>query len=411
MHRVLLLLPTSTYRSRDFLYAADRLGIEVVVASEEASTFEPLQQTRLLTIDLLDPAGAAERVSRFHALHPLSAIVPVDEESAVVAASISSRLGLPHHGSLAAERARSKHRMREALASAAVPSPRFRVASTAESPVPLGATLRYPVVLKPVFLSGSRGVVRADDVQSFSEGFQWLCELLSSPELRRRGGEQAELVLIEDFVPGVEVAVEALLTEGRLQPLALFDKPDPLDGPYFEETIYVTPSRLDQSVQEDILEVTTRAAEALGLRHGPIHAELRLPEGGRPTVIEIAGRSIGGLCSRVLRFGLGLSLEELILKHAIGEDVKGISRESRAAGVMMIPIPKRGVLEEVTGLAAAGAVEGVSEVVITAHRGQRLIPLPEGSSYLGFIFARADMPGEAERALRDAHRRLDFRIE
>ncbi|HSF19873.1 MAG TPA: ATP-grasp domain-containing protein [Vicinamibacteria bacterium] len=411
MHRVLLLLPTSTYRSRDFLRAADRLGIEVVVASEEASTFEPLQRTRLLTVDLLDPAEAAERVSRFHRLHPLSAIVPVDEETAVLAAAISSRLGLPHHGSLGAERARSKHRMREALASAGVSSPRFRVASTTESPVSLAETLRYPVVLKPVFLSGSRGVVRADDARSFTERFQWLRELLSSPELRRRGGERAEIVLIEDFVPGVEVAVEALLTEGRLQLLALFDKPDPLDGPYFEETIYVTPSRLDQSVQEDILEVTAQAAEALGLRHGPVHAELRLPEGGRPTVIEIAGRSIGGLCSRVLRFGPGLSLEELVLKHAIGEDVRGIRRETRAAGVMMIPIPKGGVLQEVAGLDAAGAVEGVSEVAITAHLGQSLIPPPEGSSYLGFIFARADTPAEAERALREAYRRLDFRIE
>jgi biotin carboxylase len=404
--RVLLLLPTTTYRTADFLEAAERVGVEVVVASEEPSTLERLQSDRLLTLDFLDPEGAALRVLSFHERHPLTAVVPVDEETVVVASAISEALGLPRNEPEAALRARLKHRMREALAESGVPSPGFRVTTLAADPRAFAEELSYPVVLKPVFLSGSRGVMRVDDRAGFVEGFRRLARLLSRPEIQGHGGADADTVLVEDYVPGREVAVEGILTRGTLRMLALFDKPDPLEGPYFEETIYVTPSRLDEDAKRDVVAVTAAAAAAIGLVHGPVHAELRLPQDGRPVVIEIAGRSIGGLCSRTLRFGLGISLEELLLRHALGEDVESLARESRAAGVMMIPIPRAGVLEEVEGLDRARSVGGIEAIEITAPRGRDLVPLPEGGSYLGFIFARGAEPGEVERALREAHAHL-----
>jgi biotin carboxylase len=409
MERVLFLLPTTTYRTRDFLEAAEHLGVEVVVASEQASTMEPSSPDRLLTLSFLDPEDAASRAARFHERFQIAAVVGVDEETAVTAAAIAKRLGLPHNSPEAAVRARFKHRMREALAAASVPSPRHRIVSASEDPEGIAATLDYPVVLKPVFLSGSRGVARADHREGFVEAFRRLCRLLERDDVREHGGAEAGTILIEDYVDGAEVAVEGLLTGGNLRLLALFDKPDPLEGPYFEETIYVTPSRLDENVQREVLSVTARAAGALGLVEGAVHAELRLSQRG-PVVIEVVGRSIGGLCSRALRFGLGVSLEELILRHALGRDVKGLERESRASGVMMIPIPRAGVLEEVRGLDEARSVEGIEEVTITAHLGKTLVPLPEGSSYLGFLFARAEGPGTVEDCLRKAHRRLSFEI-
>jgi ATP-grasp domain/L-amino acid ligase C-terminal domain 2 len=215
---------------------------------------------------------------------------------------------------------------------------------------------------------------------------------------------------VEDFVAGREVAVEGLLTAGRLRVLALFDKPDPLNGPFFEETIYVTPSRLRREDQARVAAVTGQAASALGLTEGPIHAELRLNDAGA-WPIEVAGRSIGGLCSRMLRFGTGMSLEELILRRALGQGVEEIAREERAGAVMMIPIPRAGRLESVEGLDEARSVPGIEEVTVSAHAGQRLVPLPEGSRYLGFLFSRADTPERAEAALREAHGRLRFRIE
>jgi biotin carboxylase len=221
------------------------------------------------------------------------------------------------------------------------------------------------------------------------------------------------VVLIEEYVDGREVALEGLLTEGRLRPLALFDKPDPLVGPFFEETIYVTPSRLPESTQKEIVRVSADAARAIGLRHGPVHAELRLRTLGHdetPVVIEVAARSIGGLCSRTLRFGLGVSLEELILRHALGRDVEDLALAAGASGVMMIPIPKGGKLEATRGLDEARAVSGIEEITIAAHPGKTLVPLPEGSSYLGFIFARAEDPESVESALREAHRHLSFEI-
>ncbi|HET7093095.1 MAG TPA: ATP-grasp domain-containing protein, partial [Thermomicrobiales bacterium] len=225
------------------------------------------------------------------------------------------------------------------------------------------------------------------------------------------GADLAEsALLVERYLPGVEVAVDGLLAGGALRTLAIFDKPDPLDGPFFEETIYVTPSRLPVETQAAISARTAEAAAALGLREGPVHAELRINDDG-VWPIELAGRSIGGLCSSVLEFGVGVSLEELILRHAVGLPLPEAERSGAAAGVMMIPIPRGGMLRGVSGVEAALAVPDVTGVEITAKLNQPLTPLPEGASYLGFIFARAATPERAEAALRAAHAELRFRID
>ncbi len=300
--------------------------------------------------------------------------------------------------------------MRELLARGGAPSPAFRVFSLDEAPERRSREVGYPCVLKPTFLAASRGVIRADTPEQFQAAWRRIAAILEAPELVRRGGAAARELLVEDFVPGVEVALEGLLTGGRLRTLALFDKPEPLEGPFFEETIYVTPSRLPETAQASLREAAARGAEALGLKDGPIHAELRWNTEGA-WILEIAARSIGGLCARTLSFGAGMSLEELVLRHALGRPLPEASSDERAAGVMMIPIPAAGVLEEVGGLEAARAVPGVVDVTISAHPGQRLVPLPEGSRYLGFLFSRAADPATAEAALRRAHAKLEFRIE
>jgi biotin carboxylase len=409
MARVLLLLPTTTYRTPDFLEAAERLGAEVVVASEQPSTLEGLNPGGLLTVDFRDPEECARRVRAFAAKHPLDAVVGVDEETAVAAAAIAGALGLPHNPVDAVRAARNKAVMRRRLAETGVPVPRHRLHSLDEDPSAAARETVYPCVLKPTFLAASRGVIRADDAAEFQAAWRRIAAILSQPDVARRGEAAAREILVEQFLPGDEVALEGLLDGGRLRVLALFDKPDPLEGPYFEETIYVTPSRLPAQTQEAIASVAARAGAALGLVDGPIHAELRVRD-GEAWVLEIAARSIGGLCSRTLRFGTGLSLEELILRHALGERVDALARETRAAGVMMIPIPRAGVLHRVDGLDDAAAMPGVEGVTISAHPGQTLVPLPEGSRYLGFLFARGETPAEVEAALRRAHAALEFRI-
>jgi biotin carboxylase len=263
--------------------------------------------------------------------------------------------------------------------------------------------MQYPCVLKPIAQSASRGVIRADDRDEFVHAFERIAQML------REDGNGQRHLLVESFLPGPEVALEGLLDKGSLRILTIWDKPDPLDGPFFEETIYVTPSRLPDGVQAQIGETTARAAAALGLRHGPIHAEMRLGPGG-PWVLEVAARSIGGLCSSVLRFGTGMSLEEIILRHAVGQDVPTFEREGTAAGAMMLPIPRRGLLREVRGKDEALAVPGIEGIEITIPVGQPVVPLPEGDRYLGFVFARAETPAAVEAALREAHRRLGFLI-
>jgi biotin carboxylase len=252
--------------------------------------------------------------------------------------------------------------------------------------------------------------MRVDNPSEFVAAIRRLEAILIKKDVARRGGAASREVLVEEFIPGREVALEGLITDGRLRQLAIFDKPDPLDGPFFEETIYVTPSRMPSGIQEEILSTASAAARAMGLVRGPVHAELRINEQG-VWVIEVAARAIGGLCSRTLRFGEGISLEELIIRHALGQRVDRLEREPDAAAVMMIPIPRAGVLEAVRGIEEARRVADIEDVVITAHITQEILPPPEGGSYLGFIFSRAETPDRAEAAVREAHSRLEFVIE
>lgn len=408
MPRVLLLLPTTTYRTEAFLGAARQLGVEVVIGSERANTLQEQFPENLLTLDFLKPDLVAREVAEFSGRRQIDAVVPVDDLTTVVGAAIAEALGLPANSVESAMATRNKAIMRGLLARAGVPSPRSTVLSIEDDPLLNARRATYPCVLKPLILSASRGVIRADDADQFVAAFRRIEAILRTPDIEAMG-DAARRILVEDFVPGREVALEGLLLKGNLQVLALFDKPDPLDGPFFEETIYVTPSRLPASVQSAIADCTARAARALGLSEGPVHAELRVNDHG-PWVIEIAARSIGGLCSRTLSFGTGMSLEELILRHALQIEIPSLAREPAAAGVMMIPIPERGILKEVRGRDDAEDVPGITEVTITAHVGQELVPLPEGWRYLGFVFARAESPERVETALRQAHRLLDFVI-
>ncbi|PYP50624.1 MAG: biotin carboxylase [Gemmatimonadetes bacterium] len=422
-HRLLLLLPTATYRTAAFVEAARRLGVGLTVASERPSTFQHANPGGLVTLDLSDPDRAAAQARAFAREHPLQGVVGVDDDTAVVAAAIAGALGLRGNDVAAARAARDKHEQRTSLAAAGVAVPHFRLVRVDEDPRRLAAGVPYPCVLKPLRLAASRGVIRADTPEGFVAAFERVKRILEQAGCEKRDEASVEWhayrsILVEDFVPGREVALEGLLVAGELRVLALFDKPDPLDGPYFEETIYVTPSRLPADEQRAVAACAERAAAALGLREGPVHAELRV-NGSGPWLIELAARPIGGQCSGALRFeiretGKGkeetLSLEEIVIRHALGMNLPALEREPQASGVMMIPVPGAGVLREVRGLDQARGQPLVEEIIITAHPGQELVPWPEGARYPGFIFARGRTPEAVEAALRAAHRQLQFVI-
>jgi len=386
------------------------MGVEAVVGTDRRQALEDLQPGRTLTLDLAHPDRAADGIVAFAARHPLCAVVPTDDLTADSAARAAARLGLPHNPPEAALAARRKDLLRHALSAGGIPTPRHRLLPPEVDPGGMARDQTYPCVLKPLGLSASRGVIRADDPAAFIAAVRRIRSILVRPDVLERLGDTPRAILIEEFIPGGEVAVEGLLVRGELTILAIFDKPDPLEGPYFEETIYVTPSRRPSAEQETITRTTAAAARAVGLVEGPLHAELRLGAAG-PVVLELAARSIGGLCSRALRFGTGLTLEEVIIAHALGRDVASLQREAPAAGVMMIPIPRTGVLREVRGQEAARAVDGIVDLTISATPGKPIETLPEGSSYLGFLFARAGTPDEVEKALRAAHAHLSIVID
>lgn len=407
--RVLLLLTSRSYRSRAFIEAANRLDIEVVKAID--------MQERLadywnypLGLDYSNVEKAVASIRAFSEDHPLGAILSVDDSGTLLAAIANKSLGLPHNSPEAAKAARDKHRTRQLLEQYPVNTPGFKLHSFNENVdeqtlLDIAKTISYPCVVKPLSLSGSRGVIRANNQDEFVSAAVRLERLLTHLD----PGSDSKPFLIEDFVPGFEVALEGILDGGRLTVLALFDKPDPLDGPYFEETIYVTPSRLPLDIQEAIFSSVSISANALGLREGPVHAELRINKDG-PWLIEMAGRSIGGLCSHTLRFASENTLEELILRQAFGLEFESLERERQASGVMMLPIPGAGLLKRVEGCAEAEAVPLIEKVEITARVNYSLKPLPEGDSYLGFIFARGRTPYSVEEALRSAQKKLNFVI-
>ena len=414
MKRVLLLLPTTGYRNDAFVDAAKVLGVEILAAANYCHRLAPswgLPPVMALHFD--QPETAAEVVMRELDGH-LSAVLAVDDSGVELAALLAQRLGLPGNSAEAVRRVRDKLVFRRLLRDGEFLCPEFHHLRSDADPQALQPEWKFPVVVKARRLSGSRGVIRADDAQALVRAVHRVRAIQSHAD---RDAQELGLI-VEDFIPGLEYALEGNLERGELTTLALFDKPDPLDGPYFEETLYVTPSRLADALQERIRHEVARACHAAGLATGPIHAEVRVNERG-VWLLEIAARSIGGLCGRVLKHSLGMSLEELILRQLIGlpvadaADGRAVVGAGGAAGVMMIPIERRGIYHGVEGLAAAQAVPGVTGVNITAQPGQIVAPPPDGASYLGFIFARASIPAQAEAALRSAFQclRFDIRLE
>lgn len=420
MPRVLLLATTTGYQTRAFGDAAERLGVDLIFGTDRCDVLEDPWMDRAIPIRFHDEEGSAAAILQATRPHPIDGVLAVGDRPTVIAARVVEALGLPGHSPEAAAVARNKQRTRERLRASGLPVPRFVTRPLATDPRTLMEVVTFPCVVKPLALSGSRGVMRANDLPELFGALDRLRRILRAPEIRSEQLEAHDYVLIEDFIQGREYAVEGVLNHGSLHVLAIFDKPDPLDGPFFEETLYVTPSRASRELQQAIAVAVGLAARAIGLSHGPIHAEVRAGEKGEVIVLEVAGRPIGGLCARALRFWQKagrvyfpepVSLEELLLRHALGESTEDWRREEVASSVMMIPIPRAGVYRRVDGIDDARRTPLVEDIRITAKPDQVLVPLPEGASYLGFIFARGDSPSQVERALRDAHGRLRFTID
>jgi len=394
--RVLLVAPRDSYRTAPYIAAAHKLGVDLLIASEGKHALAAMDVPGV-QIDLRDVPGSLQAVLLAAQAQPFVGVIGTDDASTEFSVQACMHLQLQHNPLPSVRLARRKDLARARLARAGVPVPRFWKIDLTQPLDSQIADVAFPCVVKPVALSASRGVIRVENRGQLEKAIARIVAMLADvPE-----PEERLTLLIEEFIPGAEVAVEGLLSGGRLEILAIFDKPDPLDGPYFEETYYITPSRHAPGVQAQITACVAAACAAYGLREGPIHAECRINDAG-VWMLEVAARTIGGLCGRLLRFGTGYGLEELVLLHTLGRRPDSRS-ETGGAGVLMIPIPQAGILRRVEGILAAQRVPYIEEIVIDVREGYELVPLPEGSSYLGFIFARAPSPAEAEAALREAH--------
>jgi biotin carboxylase len=406
--RVLLLVPARTYRAADFLLAAARMGLDLVIGSDGAL---PIGGRPVIPVNLADPDQSASMITA--RCGPVAAVVAADTPMLELAAAVSARLGLPHNPAEAVRNAADKARQRRRWAAADIPQPRFEIipaAAPADAVRRAAETVGLPCVVKAVSLSASQGVLRADDATGAVTAASRIRQVLAAA-----GRPAREPLLVEEYLPGPEISIDGLVTGDGLTVTAVFDKPATPDGPTFEETLLVTPSRLPGPVLASAVATAGQAARALGLTRGPVHAELRIDGRGtqpRPAMLELAARSIGGLCSRALGFPGGQALEELILASALGQPIPDASHSpDQAAGVYMIPVHRAGVLRAVEGRDNAAAVPAVTGLTITIPVGQPVRPLPDGDRYLGFIFAAAATPCEVEQALTTARDRLRVTIE
>ena len=409
MKRILLLSSTTSYNAKDFSAAARKLKVEVVPGTNRCRVLDDPWKDGALALNFTNPSESVQIILDYARHRPLDSIIAVGDPPIIVGALASRALGLPGNPPESIRTCRSKLLSRKILKNARLPVPNYQCIAVSQNPLRAIQSVNFPCVLKPLSLSTSQGVIRANNHDSFLRAFERIRRLLQSPQIRASQADNLDRILVEDYVDGNEFALEALLRNGRLKVLALFDKPDLLQGPFFEETLYVTPSRLPLELQDQIKSCCQNACQVLGLVDGPIHAEFRLNRQG-PWILEVAPRTIGGLCSRTLSFGTGMSLEEIHLRHSLRMPIPSLQRETDASGVMMLPIPVKGHLQGVSGTEEALGVKGICKLSITAKPGQKLLPSPEGSSYLGFLFARGASPQEVEQALRKAHKQLKFEI-
>lgn len=412
--RVLLFASKLGYQTRAFNSVAEKLGVELVFVTDRCHRLEDPWQDSAIPVHFENPEAAALSVIQSQRGSPVDAVLALGDRPTPTAAYVARQLGIPFHHPASVETCRNKLRMREVFREAGLPVPRFRALPLQPLPEPSLLAITYPCVLKPLSLSASQGVVRCNNRDEFIAGATRLKRLLASPEIRSTREPNLDQMLVEGYLPGREVAVEGLMAEGQLRILAIFDKPDPLEGPFFEETIYLTPSSMPLSQQQSVEKSFRDAVHAIGLTHGPVHGEFRLNESG-VWPLEIAPRPIGGMCARALRFQPRTStepigLEELLLRHAVGLPEADAPREQKASGVMMIPVPNSGTLEKVEGVEVTSNLPGITSVEITARLGDYIKAWPEGSSYLGFIFASGVDSAEVEGAIRAAYAKLRFTL-
>src|ERR1700680_2506677 len=408
MSQLLLLAGKWGYQTRSFAEAAKALGVDVVFASDRCHQLEDPWADGAIAVRFYEPADSARRTVKQSLVRPVDGLIALGDRATATAAYTSRALAFPYNSPESVENCRSKLRQREVLRDAGLPVPGFFSFRLDKRVAKILPRVPFPCVVQPLRLAGSQGVIRANQPEEFQAAVARIKDLLESPEVKVTREPELDRLLVERYIPGAEVAVEGLLTRGKLRILAVFDKPDPLEGPYFEETIYVTPSRQPEEMQERIAECAAGTVRALRLTHGPVHAEFRINDEG-PWVLEAAPRPIGGLCSRALRFGPQRTLlEELLVRHAMGMQGTDPDREDGASGVMMIPVPKSGVLEKVEGEDLARHTPGIEDVQIAARLHDVIAAWPEGATYLGFLFAHGKSPDEVEAALRLAHSKLKF---
>ena len=407
---VILIIPSASYRTGPFMNAIKKLDLKVLVISDKSQVFSGKYPDNLIIINFNHWKDKSVEISKWAKNNGLKAVIGVDEESIVLAANLSNFLNVDHNSIESVLLTKNKYLMRTELKKTGLCSPWFKIFSIYESSNKIINEISFPCVIKPTFLSGSRGVMRVNTKKELSEGIKTLNELLSLDELRKRAGKQSDYIMIEEYIPGKEVAIEGIVSEGKLTMLAIFDKPELLEGPTFEETIIVTPSVLTKKIQYSLLETLQIVVKALGIVKGPVHAEARINKNGN-YILECASRSIGGLCSKVLEFQGGISLEELILRAYLGRNIEKSKLIGNARGVMMMPTEKKGILKEIGGVKDALVVNGVTDLQITVKPGEKLQPLPKGDRYLGFIFAEGNNQEFVINALKNAWSKIEIVLE
>ena len=372
MNKLLLVIPENSYKSNDFVLTAEKLGIDFLIITDSDQVTSQFGDT--VIIQNFDENISDETLIK---LQKITHVLPVDHSGLKYAGYLVDLLGAKGNKLFAVEHSMNKFESRNTFNSISNIKAKNMIAKSLKD-IESFTEKHGTSVLKPNFGSASKSVLK---INNFNQSKDYIINLMNDCEDQE--------MIIEQYIEGTEYALEGNLINSNLNKITIFDKPIEYKEPYFEESIYITPSELPEELQNQIIKLIGNACKKIGLENGPVHVEFKILD-ENIFIIEINPRMIGGLCSKCLSFGLfKVSLEEITLHAFLYNELKPIELLSNYVGVLMLPTPKTGKFVSINQ-DELEKIDNVSTVEITVSQNSDLLEPPFGDKYLGFVFSQAN---------------------
>ncbi len=370
MKKLLLVIPENSYKSNDFVVAAEKLGIDFLIITDSEQVSSKFSDTVII-----NKFDAELNKNNLKKLKDVTHVLPVDHSALKFSGYLVDLLEVKGNKLESINLSMNKYESRKIFNSLLDIKVNNEIIKNIDD-VNTFINKNGTSVLKPIYGTASKSVLKINNVEKNKEQIEKLMQDCFDQDL-----------VIEEYIDGKEYALEGTIINSELKKIVIFDKPVEYKHPYFEESIYITPSELSSEAEKRVVSIVDKACKKIGLEDGPVHVEFKINE-NQIFIIEINPRMIGGLCSRCLSFGLfKVSLEEIILHAFMNNELKNIELLNNYVGVLMIPTPKSGKFISINKEELEN-IPNISNVEITVPEGSDLLEPPYGDKYLGFAFSQ-----------------------